>query len=176
MNKLLQNKNSILLSCAVVADVFIKIIVDHFLLEYRLLINDNVGFIPYLNTDQLSIFNNELELDMDLIYLIFINIIGIVAIVFIRNKLKKEKEWNKILDLTTLIILAGTVCSLIDKIFWKGSLDYLLFFSKIIDLKDIYLFVGIFVFIVDLCRQSIKEFLQKNLIVARASNRKRNKR
>ena len=34
------------------------------------------------------------------------------------------------------------VCSLIDKILWKGSLDYRIAFHNIVDLKDIYLFAG----------------------------------
>ena len=53
------------------------------------------------------------------------------------------------------MILAGVICSLIDKLFWKGSLDYILFFSKIVDLKDIYMFIGLFVCIIDLGRQGV---------------------
>ncbi len=44
--------------------------------------------------------------------------------------------------------MAGTICSLIDKIFWGGSLDFLSipgFF--IFDLKDCYLTVGEILFV-----------------------------
>ena len=51
-----------------------------------------------------------------------------------RQMLKKEKEWSTGLDIGTIMILAGVICSLIDKLFWKGSLDYILFFSKIVGL------------------------------------------
>lgn len=77
--------------------------------------------------------------------------------------LKREKEWNTVLDIATLMIFAGVVCSLVDKIFWKGSLDYILFFSKIVDLKDIYMFAGFFIFVIDICRQFIGKVIKNRI-------------
>lgn len=41
-----------------------------------------------------------------------------------------------------ILVIAATICSLFDKIFWGGSLDFILFFRYIIDVKDIYLYIG----------------------------------
>lgn len=123
-------KNKILLLSMIFSDVFIKIIIDNYFADIKFYINSKLGFVPFLNTEQLSIFNNELGLDVKLSFLIVFNLVGCVVVVFARNLLKKEKEWNMLLDSGTLMIFAGVFCSLIDKIFWKGSLDYILFFLK----------------------------------------------
>ena len=158
--KKIKINNSKLLLIMIFIDVFVKIIIDNFFMEDKLFINDKLGFLPYLNTEQLSIFNNELELGVSLNFLIVINLIGGIALVFVRNMLKREKEWNTVLDIATLMIFAGVVCSLVDKIFWKGSLDYILFFSKIVDLKDIYMFEGFFIYIIDICRQFVGKVIK----------------
>lgn len=47
---------------------------------------------------------------------------------------------NSMLDIIKAFLFSGVICSLIDKIFWNGSLDYILlkgFF--VFDLKDCYL-------------------------------------
>lgn len=145
-------------------DIFIKIVIDNWFMEEKFLIDDNIGFLPFLNTEQLSIFNNELGWNLDLKYLCIINIIGIVVLIFGRKVLKKEKEWSSGLDIGTIMVLAGVFCSLNDKIFWKGSLDYILFFFQIVDLKDIYMFAGLGVCIIDLCRQGIGKSIFKRKI------------
>lgn len=92
-----------------------------------------------------------------------INLIGGIALVFCKEYVKKRKEWNTVLDIATLMIFAGVVCSLVDKIFWKGSLDYILFFSKIVDLKDIYMFAGFFIFVIDICRQFVGKVIKNRI-------------
>lgn len=55
--------------------------------------------------------------------------------------LNKDQELGQSIHISEDLLLAGTVCSLLDKVFWSGSLDYLFFLNLwIIDLKDIYLF------------------------------------
>ena len=110
-----------------------------------------------MNKDQLSIFNNELKLGVSLPFLISVNFLCFILIVLARYFLRKEKEWSKAIDIGTLMVLAGAICSMADKVFWKGSLDYLLLFTKICDLKDIYMFLGLFICILDLCRQFVRK-------------------
>lgn len=74
--KKIKINNSIFLLIMIFIDVFVKIIIDNFFMEDKLFINDKLGFLPYLNTEQLSIFNNELELGVSLNFLIVINLIG----------------------------------------------------------------------------------------------------
>lgn len=135
--------------------VIVLIIIDQ-LIKYCIFLNfmtykvklfgGRIGFVPYLNRDQLSIFNNELNLKLSLITLILINL-GVIIILMLIYKLIKKKEYtNLYFENSFFIITAGAVCSLIDKITLKGSLDYILFFRHIHDLKDIYLYIG-FIFI-----------------------------
>jgi len=93
----MQNKkkrNIILVGVMVFIDIFIKIVIDNWFMEEKFLIDDNIGFLPFLNTEQLSVFNNELGWNLGLKYLCIINIIGIAVLIFGRNVLKKEKEWS----------------------------------------------------------------------------------
>lgn len=158
-----QAKRVMLVCVMIFIDILIKIIIDNFFMNKKVLITDWIGFSPFLNAKQLSIFNHELGLDLELKYLNIINVVGILVLLLLRNKLKKEKEWNTGLDIGTLMMLAGAYCSLIDKIFWRGSLDYILIFSQIVDLKDIYLFAGAAIYIGDACwlmSQNIKKYIK----------------
>ena len=40
-------------------------------------------------------------------------------------------------------MISGALCSLLDKIICKGSIDFILFFGHIHDLKDVYLYLGV---------------------------------
>ncbi len=40
------------------------------------------------------------------------------------------------------LLIVAAICSTIDRLFWGGSLDYILIANYIIDLKDIYLTIG----------------------------------
>lgn len=54
--KKIKINNSIFLLIMIFIDVFVKIIIDNFFMEDKLFINDKLGFLPYLNTEQLSIW------------------------------------------------------------------------------------------------------------------------
>ncbi len=106
-----------------------------------------IGFSPYLNATQLSIFNNELNMSLSNVFLGVLNVLIIILVIFLYLYLKKHSSQENVRYLNSMFtfLLAGTICSLIDKIFWGGSLDYIRILSKIVDLKDIYLLIG-FVF------------------------------
>lgn len=147
-------------------DAFIKVIIDHFFMEQKFLINDKFGFTPYLNQSQLSIFNNEMRLNVNLNVLIALNIVGIIALVVAESRFQQKRDWTKALDIAVKICLVGAICSLIDKIFWAGSLDYILLYSKIVDLKDLYMFGALCICIVEGFRQigeSIKDMITRNM-------------
>jgi len=62
--------------------------------------------------------------------------------------LNKQFGPNKTINIMYVLIFSGAMCSLIDKIFWNGSLDYILvngFFT--FDLKDVYIniFMGLLI-------------------------------
>lgn len=141
-------KDSIKWSCSwilgilISVDFLIKIVIDVCFINVRFRISDELGFKPFLNTEQLSVFNNELDMGLSLSVLFIINIISILVTFCIVDEYKKVFLWNKISDVGFKLLLAGEICSFIDKAIWRGSLDYILFFGKIVDLKDIYLVVG----------------------------------
>jgi UDP-glucose 4-epimerase len=64
-------------------------------------------------------------------------------------------------------IFSGAVCSLIDKIFWDGSLDYISLTGLFtFDLKDLYIdtFIGIMVLSVLLKNKDLKQLENKNVL------------
>lgn len=136
----------------VIVDIFIKIIIDNFFFDKVIMLNKWFGFKPYLNTTQLSIFNNELNLNVSLQVLIILNILLIPIILLTFKWLNVGDKYKRISNASEILLLAGSICSLIDKIFWGGSLDYL-YVRKlfIFDLKDIYLFSSLCVIIICFC-------------------------
>lgn len=129
----------------VLIDQLTKIIISSFFMGFKKVFHDFIGFTPYLNTSQLSIFNNELDMDLSNVYLSLINVLIIDVLVLLYLYLKKHSNQTSIRNINFMFVfmMAGTSCSLIDKIFWGGSLDYIRILSKIVDLKDIYLVCGL---------------------------------
>jgi signal peptidase II len=79
-------------------------------------------------------------------------------------KLVNKNKLNLLIKSACSLCLAGAICSLIDKILWGGSLDYLVLSKYIIDLKDIYLYGGALLLIIYTIKnfdpnQSIKDDL-----------------
>ena len=68
---------------------------------------------------------------------------------------KAQGAYNTLCRTGLLLLEAGAICSLTDKIFWKGSLDYLIVLFKIVDLKDIYLFAGVILALAGLIQAAV---------------------
>lgn len=131
----------------IIIDMLIKLIIDSYFMEYEFIVNNLIGFKPYLNLTQLSIFNNELSLGVSTGALIVLNIMLIPAIPLAFRWVIKGNELDDSINISEDLLLAGAVCSLLDKIFWGGSLDYIYLLNRwIIDLKDIYLSGAIVVY------------------------------
>ncbi len=147
--------------CAI--DQLIKIVIDRCFMNVRFEIRHIIGFRPVLNTEQLSIFNNELGLGLELWVLNIINVVGLIFLIALYVYLKRKYNDKKLVEPAMLFMIAGGTESLIDKLFWGGSLDYILFARQISDLKDIYLLAGAAVFMVFLVRQSIEDSKKKKM-------------
>lgn len=95
-----------------------------------------------------SWFNSMLQLGISKwIHISVVAIMSILIYLFYKY-LNKQFGTNKIIDIMYAFIFSGAICSLIDKIFWNGSLDYILvngFFT--FDLKDVYInvFIGLLI-------------------------------
>lgn len=138
-----------IVSILIIIDIVIKFIIDNCIGKTEFVIGNWIGFKPYLNTTQLSIFNNELALDVSTEILIVLNIVLILVIPISFYWVNKGNELGDSIKISEDLLLAGAICSLLDKIIWGGSLDYIYLLNRwIIDLKDIYLFGAICAFIV----------------------------
>ncbi|NLZ39138.1 MAG: signal peptidase II [Firmicutes bacterium] len=105
-------------------------------------------FRPLFNRDY-SWLNSMLQLGMGKTLHIIIVIIALILLFLLYNYVEKKVEITPLLGIAFAIFFAGAFCSLIDKIFWDGSLDYILvrgFFT--FDLKDVFLNVGIGLFLI----------------------------
>jgi len=125
-------------------DMTIKTIIFNKLMMCKIkLFNNTFGFVPYLNKDQLSVFNKELNLGMSLSTLIIINVFIIILMPIGYRYYVKNEYTNKYFEYTYIFILSGVICSFLDKVIFSGSLDYILVGKQIIDMKDIYLLMSI---------------------------------
>lgn len=145
----------------IVIDQLIKIIIKLNFMKCELGVDSWFGFRPHLNTEQMSILNNEFNLDLNHYVIIIIEIILLIIFLFSYLYMNKKYGDIKLLHILYGLLFAGGLCSLIDLTFWGGSLDYILLFSQIVDLKDIYLFVGAIVFFVLSIFMTIKEYKEK---------------
>lgn len=135
-----RHKNILFIFLLITIEQSVKLIVAEYFINYHFnIIGDFLFFLPKQNTES-SWINSWLNLGIGPLPHILINII---IIIFLYYAFKYYSSKNKVchcLYWAYILILAGALCSLIDKIFWGGSLDYIGikgFF--IFDIKDIYI-------------------------------------
>lgn len=121
-------------------DQYIKIYISNNLMNENFYIfNDIFGFVPSLNTSY-SWFNSLFNLGVGLLPHIVVNIIVLFISILLFDFIRKKQKDDKIINLLFTLLFAGVICSLIDKIFWGGSLDYIYLKGLFtFDLKDFYL-------------------------------------
>lgn len=125
-----------------------KIIINNFFFETRFdIIPRFLSFHPIINTKG-SWLNVRFGTGIGFPMLILLNVIAIFLFIeFYRYyiSLGNKNFWS---DLCFVSIISGCLCSLIDKVFYGGSLDFIGISNLFIaDLKDIYINIAIFAFI-----------------------------
>lgn len=125
-----------------------KIIIKMFFFnDYVEIIKGFLSFDPIINTDG-SWLNARFGLGVGFSALIILNIIAVILFIEVyRYYISKGNKdfWS---DMSFLFITSGALCSLIDKIFYGGSLDFIGISNLFIaDIKDIYINLGILFFI-----------------------------
>lgn len=135
----------------VMLDQGIKLIVKNYYGFTLPIINDLIYFKPHLNIEY-SWLNASLELGLGKIFHIILNVlIIIIGFYAFRFYYYKKKEIMSI-SIIEVLLFGGAFSALIDRIFWGGSLDYIMlkgFF--IFDLKDLYITIfeiGILILII----------------------------
>lgn len=136
-----QNKNMWLgVFILITIEQLIKIIINNNFLQKRVpILPPFLYFEPMFNRSY-SWFNSMFQLGVSKWIHIFIVVIMSILIYLFYGYLNKVLGNNKIINILFAFIFSGAMCSLIDKVFWNGSLDYILvngFFT--FDLKDVYI-------------------------------------
>ena len=136
----------------ILADQLIKIIIHLFFFEYNFSIFEGVlRFSPIINT-KLSWGGNYTAFLSIPIVIYILNIIVLFVILTGYNYyLSFKPNPSAAAQVVYILGMSGGLCSLIDKTFWGGSLDYIRFFDLFtFDLKDCYLsvFEALFIFLI----------------------------
>ncbi|WP_156286486.1 signal peptidase II [Oceanivirga salmonicida] len=137
-------KSILIILILVLIDQLTKIFINTFFnhVSFRLL-NNKLGFKVYLNKYYMSMFNHEFNLGLSIVTLTFINLVLLYFLVTFYLYVLKANALNSKIRICMIVVIAANICSIIDKIFWGGSLDFIVFFGYIIDIKDIYAHIGV---------------------------------
>ena len=121
-------------------DQIIKIIINFYFFDNKiLLIEDKLIFYPIFNRDY-SWLNSFCQFGWGRIFHILqVAIIGIIFVVMYRV-MSKRMKMSSIHKFGWIMMFSGVLCSLVDKIIWNGSLDYIYIVGFcVFDLKDVYI-------------------------------------
>lgn len=134
-----------------IIDQGIKIIIKFFYFhKYVSILDGFISFNPIINTDG-SWLNARFGTGVSFPLLILLNFIALFIFIEIYRYSKFNGIKDIYSDLSILFIFSGALCSLIDKVFYGGSLDFIgvgdLFIA---DIKDIYINLGIFFLLISL--------------------------
>ncbi|WP_297639745.1 signal peptidase II [uncultured Clostridium sp.] len=126
-------------------DQFIKLIIHFFFFnDYYGFFNDFLSFNPIIN-DKGSWLNARFGAGISFPVLILLNIIALFVFLEVYRYYKSKGNSDIYSDLAIVFIFTGALCSLIDKVFYGGSLDFIGISDLFIaDIKDIYINLGIF--------------------------------
>ncbi|MFW6022617.1 MAG: signal peptidase II [Halanaerobiaceae bacterium] len=103
-------------------------------------------FNPVFNRDY-SWVNSLFQLGLSKYFHIIMVTLIIVFASLLYKYILQKKLITELFNITFAFLFSAGICSLVDKIFWNGSLDYIFLRSYFIfDLKDVY--VNIFVILV----------------------------
>ena len=132
-------------------DQGIKIIIKLFYFNTRkIIIHNMLSFNPIINTDG-SWLNARFGTSVSFPLLITVNILALFLFIEVYRyyHFKGNKDfWS---DMCFIFVLCGALCSLIDKVFYGGSLDFIGISNLFVaDIKDIYINLGILFFVLTL--------------------------
>lgn len=135
-------RDLILIIIFILLDQIIKILINAYCINNYYDISNRIAIKPMLNKDY-SYVNSTFGIDMNLqTHIILINIILLILIIIYKYILDNNANMKSAV-LGLKLLIAGCSCSLVDKIIWAGSLDYICIKGfLILDVKDIYLIIA----------------------------------
>lgn len=134
----------IFLFILLVLDQGVKLIIHLFFFNKSFdIISGFLSFQPIINSDG-SWLNARFGTDISFTLLICINIIALFLFLELYRYIRKNNKCDFWGDICFCFIFIGALCSLIDKVFYGGSLDFIGISNLFIaDIKDIYINLGI---------------------------------
>lgn len=132
-----------LISILILIEQGLKLLIDQFLFDKNYnLIGDYVQFKPYLNV-KYSWINSLFDLGISRMLHIILVILVLAITFVIYQFLKTKNVEGQFIDWLFIFVFSAVFCSLIDKVFWGGSLDYIALKGLFIfDLKDFYMTIS----------------------------------
>lgn len=147
-------------------DQLIKLVIDkYFMHENFDVVGELFRFSPIINRN-LSWGGNFIEILSEPMVVNTLNIVVIfLFLTGYQYYLSLQGRPSPCAKYIYTVGLGGVICSLIDKIFWGGSLDYIQFYQFFVfDLKDCYITTAIVLFIVLIVRYQLnintREYLE----------------
>jgi len=137
-----------------IIDQGIKIIIKFFFFNnYFEIIPNFLSFDPIINTEG-SWLNARFGFGVGFPFLIIINALALILFLELYRYYIHKGNKDFWADLCFIFISAGALCSLIDKVFYGGSLDFIGISDLFIaDIKDIYINIGILFFIMTIYKK-----------------------
>ena len=123
-------------------------------------------FSPVFNRDY-SWFNSMLQLNIGRWVHVLLVAALLVFISLIYQFLRQRLEMDRLINATSAFLFAGAICSLIDKVFWNGSLDYIRVRGMFtFDLKDAYInvFIGLFILMVATNHRGVRQVKEDEVL------------
>lgn len=164
--KVKNRKTFIVVLILITIEQVIKIIINNNFMDKRFpILPPLIYFEPMFNRHY-SWLNSMLQLGSSKwIHIAIVAILSMLIYLFYQY-LNKNFGTNKIINSMYAFLFSGSVCSLIDKVFWNGSLDYILingFFT--FDLKDVYIniFIGLLILSL-LLKNKVLEQIDDNIV------------
>lgn len=138
----------IIFAFLMIFDQGLKLIIKLWFFEDRFDIIPNfLSFHPIINT-QGSWINARFEAGLSFGFLVVINAVALFIFTECYRYYLHKGNKDFFADLCYVFIMAGALCSLIDKVFYGGSLDFIGISNLFIaDFKDIYINLAIFFFV-----------------------------
>jgi len=150
----------------IAVEQIIKIIIYYNFLERQFSILPPILYFSPVFNRHYSWFNSMFHMGIGKgVHIVFVLIL--VTFIYLFYRYLNDRAWiNKLINTMFAFLFSGAVCSLIDKVFWDGSLDYVLvkgFFT--FDLKDVYIniFNGLLIFSLITDNKSLKHLDDKQI-------------
>ncbi len=147
----------LLAAILIIADQTIKLIIRYNFLQLRFDIVGGLLYFQPLHNTKLSWINSLFGTNVGFLPHVITNMLILILLVWGRRYAKSIRSIPMPVEYSFTFILAGAICSVIDKIFWGGSLDFIGLFSWFIfDTKDLYITAGVTIFAVYTLSYSFK--------------------